>query len=89
MRTCHMLFRGALLGSTLAVAALTPAVAGNLSRDQERILAVYGNRTSASQSGFASHFSATRRPDSTPPGLPLIDVFTYQAPYLFSSPCGR
>ena len=34
-------------------------------------------------------FSATRRPASLPPGLPLIEVFTYQAPSLFSSGAGR
>ena len=28
--------------------------------------------------------SAIRRPASLPPGLPLIDVFTYQAPWRFS-----
>ena len=34
-------------------------------------------------------FSATRRPASLPLGLPLIAVFTYQAPSLFSSALGR
>jgi hypothetical protein len=34
-------------------------------------------------------FSATRRPASLPPGLPLIAVLKYQAPSGFSSGVGR
>jgi len=50
MRNCHMLFRCALLGSALAVAALTPVAAGDASRETlKRIRAIEGNRALASR----------------------------------------
>ncbi len=49
MYICYMLFRGALLGSALAVAALTPAAGASPSRaDWERNFAATGNQSSFS-----------------------------------------
>jgi uncharacterized repeat protein (TIGR03803 family) len=63
MHICQTLFRDALLGSTLAVAALTPAAGASLSRaDWDRIRAATGNHSSAVQSGAASGFTAARPP---------------------------
>ena len=58
----HSLFRCALLGSALAIIALTPAAGANASRDDlKRIRAIEGNHAFASRpkSGAASGFSAT------------------------------
>lgn len=63
MRICHTLFHCALLGSTLALAALTPAAGASLSRaDWDRIRAATGNHASALPSGAASGFTAARLP---------------------------
>jgi uncharacterized repeat protein (TIGR03803 family) len=62
MYICHMLFRGALLGSALAVAAWTPAAGANQSRvDWERMVAASGDQ---SRSGGASR-SAPAQADPT------------------------
>jgi uncharacterized repeat protein (TIGR03803 family) len=48
MRSCHTPFRAALLGSALALVALTPAIGANMSRaDLQRFRAVHGNQPSA------------------------------------------
>ncbi|HEX4079514.1 MAG TPA: choice-of-anchor tandem repeat GloVer-containing protein [Rhizomicrobium sp.] len=63
MRISHILFRGALLGSTLAVAALITAAGASESRaDMERTLAATGKQSSAFQSGAASGFRAMHQP---------------------------
>lgn len=55
MRSVHI-FRLALLGSALAVAAFSPASSANLSRDAKRALAVYGHRlpTAPAKPGVAT-----------------------------------
>ncbi|HEX4160288.1 MAG TPA: choice-of-anchor tandem repeat GloVer-containing protein [Rhizomicrobium sp.] len=60
MRISHTLFHTALLGSTLAVAALAPAAAASLSLAEKRALAVTGNRPPASRA--VSGFSSVREP---------------------------
>jgi uncharacterized repeat protein (TIGR03803 family) len=67
MRICHMLFRGALLGSTLALAALTQAAAATTSRaDLERTLAATGKLSSAvpQKSGAVSGSSVVHQPST-------------------------
>ena len=67
MHIRHTLFRGALLGSTLAVVALTPAAAATTSRaDLERTLAATGKLSSAvpQRSGSVSGFSIVHRPST-------------------------
>jgi uncharacterized repeat protein (TIGR03803 family) len=57
-----MLFRGALLGSTLALAALTPAAGASASRaDSERIRAATGDHSSVLRPGWpaAPHANST------------------------------
>ena len=63
MRNCYTSFRVALLGSTLALAVLTPASGASLSRaDWERIKAATGQHSSALQSSAASPFRGKRTP---------------------------
>ncbi|HEX3429710.1 MAG TPA: choice-of-anchor tandem repeat GloVer-containing protein [Rhizomicrobium sp.] len=63
MRNHLAIFRVALFGSTVALAALTPATAADLSRAaRERIEAATGKLSSAPQKGTVSLFGATRRP---------------------------
>src|ERR1700722_4815657 len=67
MHIRHTLFRGALLGSTLAVVALTPAAAATTSRtDLERTLAATGKISSAvpQRSGSVSGFSIVHQPST-------------------------
>ncbi|MGH6888087.1 MAG: choice-of-anchor tandem repeat GloVer-containing protein [Rhizomicrobium sp.] len=63
MRICHLLLHGALLGSTLAAAAMAPAAGATLTRDDwKRNLAVTGNHPSTwhrSAASGAAHVSAT------------------------------
>jgi uncharacterized repeat protein (TIGR03803 family) len=55
----HMLFRGALLSSALAVAALTPAAGATVSRaDWERNLAATGNQSRTSGASRSAPFHA-------------------------------
>ena len=62
MRNCRTLFRVALLGSTVAVAAfVTSAQAGESRADLERILAATGKHSSALPSRAASGFSPASR----------------------------
>jgi uncharacterized repeat protein (TIGR03803 family) len=60
MRSCHTLFRCALLGSALAIVALTPAMSASASReDMKRVLAVKGIHAFASKkTGGASGLGA-------------------------------
>ncbi|HEY1615197.1 MAG TPA: choice-of-anchor tandem repeat GloVer-containing protein [Rhizomicrobium sp.] len=63
MRISHTLVRVALLGSTIAAAALTQAAAGNVSRaDWERIRAATGRLTAAPVANIASAYTAAGRP---------------------------
>ncbi|MGH6888080.1 MAG: choice-of-anchor tandem repeat GloVer-containing protein [Rhizomicrobium sp.] len=67
MRNRHTLYLGALLGSALALAALTPAAAASASRaDLKRILAATGRPASAvpQKSGAVSGFAAVRQPST-------------------------
>jgi uncharacterized repeat protein (TIGR03803 family) len=67
MPVCHTLFRVALLGSALGIAALIPAAGANPSRaDLERSLAATGNNSSVSQQGVdsVSHFRVARQPST-------------------------
>jgi uncharacterized repeat protein (TIGR03803 family) len=67
MHICQTLFRGALLGSTLAVVALTQAAAATTSRaDLERTLAATGKLSSAvpQRSGSVSGFSIVHQPST-------------------------
>ena len=63
MHDFHTALRCALLGSALAIAALTPAMSANASReDTKRIRAIEGNHASRLKNGTASGFSTA---DST------------------------
>jgi uncharacterized repeat protein (TIGR03803 family) len=65
MRIGHTLFRNALLGSTLAVAAFATSAAASESRaDWKQNLAITGLHSSSWHSGAVSRFGATHAPSS-------------------------